>query len=70
MDARKIANIDFDAPAMKAFDWGLSFASLGWGAYSGSTLWIVAGLLGAAASWYRPLSRFQRWMNGFVARRT
>lgn len=69
MDMRKMASIDLDTPSMKAFDWGLSGASVAWGLYAGSTLWIVAGVLGAVAAWYRPLSRFQRWLQGFVKSR-
>jgi len=69
MDVRKIATIDFDTPSMKAFDWGLAAVSVAWGVYAGSWLWIVAGLLGAVAAWYRPLSRFQRWLQGFVKSR-
>lgn len=69
MDVRKMTVIDFDTPSMKAFDWGLAGASIAWGVYSGSVLWIVAGLLGCVAAWYRPLSRFQRWLHGFIKSR-
>ena len=69
MDVRKMTMIDFDTPSMKAFDWGLAAASVAWGAYTGSALWIVAGLLGGVAAWYRPLSRLQRWLHGFVKSR-
>lgn len=66
MNPRKLTLIDFDTPSMKAFDWGLSAVSIGYGVYAQSPLWIVAGILGAFCAWYRPLSRFQRYMNGFV----
>ena len=69
MDIRKMTSINFDTPSMKAFDWGLAATSVGYGLYSSSTLWVVAGLLGAVAAWYRPLSRMQRYLNGFVKSR-
>lgn len=69
MDARKMISIDFDTPGMKAFDWALSGASIGLGLYWSSPLWIVAGVLGGVAAWYRPLSRMQRYLQGFVKSR-
>lgn len=69
MDIRKINSVDFDTPAMKAFDWGLAAVSVAYGVYAQSPLWIVAGLLGCWAAWYRPLSRMQRYLQGFVKNR-
>lgn len=69
MDIRKMASVDFDTPAMKAFDWGLAGASVAYGVYASSILWIAAGVLGGWAAWYRPLSRLQRYLQGFVKSR-
>jgi len=69
MDIRKMTTVDFDTPAMKAFDWVLAAASVAYGLYASSPLWIVAGILGGWAAWYRPLSRLQRYLQGFVKSR-
>jgi len=69
MDFQKLAKMDFDSTSMKAFDWGLSLISVGYGLYAGSALWFGAGMIGCAAAWYRPMSRFQRFLQGFVKRR-
>jgi len=69
MNVRQLTKLDFDSWGMKAFDWLLALACLGYGIYASSPTFIVGGILGGVASYYRPLGKFQKWIDSFVRRR-
>lgn len=69
MNMQNLTKLDFDTKGMKAFDWALALACLGYGLYAMSAIFIIGGILGCVASWYRPLGKFQKWMDSFVRRR-
>jgi hypothetical protein len=69
IDVRKIANFDWDSKSMKAADWGLAVVSLAIGIYLGSPLFIIGGILGGLVAYFRPMGKFQKFVNGLVVRR-
>lgn len=69
IDPRKIANFDWDSRVMKIFDWGLAAVSILIGIYFESPVFIVGGILGGLAAYYRPMGKFQKFVNGLVVRR-
>lgn len=69
MNVQKLTKLDFDSKGMKAFDWVLALGCLAYGIYASSAILIVGGVLGCVASYYRPLGKFQKWMDSFVRRR-
>lgn len=64
-----IWNFDFDNPYIKAFDWIAAFATVAYGLWTEDTIITVIGFLGFAMAWYRPVSRYQRWLKSFVKKR-
>jgi hypothetical protein len=69
MKMKKLIEMNLDTPSAIAFDWAISIASIAYGLWSGSTLWMIAGLLGCVASWYRPLTKMQSWARRIISRR-
>lgn len=65
----KIINFDFDNVWIKTFDWSTAIVCLFYGIIVSDYLWAVAGGIGVVASWYRPIGRFQRFMNSIVHKR-
>lgn len=65
----RLFEIDWDAPAMKAFDWSLALVSLGIGIWLSSWLWIAGGMIGAFLAWWRPMSRTRDAIIRAVVRR-
>lgn len=69
--------IDFDTKFARTADWVLtaaSFAYAGWQFWTNETFYgwlaIIAGLIGAWASWYRPIPRLQSKLRSrFIKRR-
>jgi hypothetical protein len=46
--------------SMRILDWLLGAASLSYGLYAHSWLWIASGFLGFALAWYNPGARLQK----------
>lgn len=65
----RIWNFDFDNPYLKAFDWISAVGTLLYGIWTENTLISIIGILGCAMAWYRPVSRYQRWLKSFVQKR-
>lgn len=61
-----IWNFNFDNPYIKAFDWITALATLVYGIIANDSLIIVIGVLGLVLAWYRPVSRYQRWLKSFI----
>lgn len=61
-----IWNFDFDNPYIKTFDWIAAIATLIYGIIVSDGLIIFIGALGLIMAWYRPVSRYQRWLKSFV----
>ena len=45
---------------VRAFDWILAAASLGWGIYTSNAWWIAGGIIGFALAWIDPGTRLRR----------
>jgi hypothetical protein len=54
---------------MKAMDWILTAASFGVYFYTWHWVWLVGGILGAVASWYRPIGKVQAYLKKGIVRR-
>jgi hypothetical protein len=48
---------------LRAFDWLLGIASLGYGIYAHSWWWIAGGVIGLALAWYDPGTRIRRYFS-------
>ena len=66
----KLFELNLDKTSAKAFDWVLSFISIGVGLWIDSTLWIIAGFLGCLAAYFRPLTKIQKMLSAIVTRRS
>lgn len=69
MKRASLLDVDFDTPAMKMTDWGLTAMSFGVYLYTWHWVWLAGGILGAVASWYRPLGRIQKYLKKGIVRR-
>lgn len=69
MDIKKLLHTDPDAPWVKAFDWALAAAGLGYGIYAQSYLFIGLGLFGVFLAWYRPATRIQNVLKKKIVKR-
>ncbi len=45
---------------MRVLDWVLGAASLGYGLYAQSWIWIASGFIGFALAWYNPGARLRK----------
>jgi hypothetical protein len=61
-----IWNFNFDNPYIKAFDWITALATLIYGIIAKDSLILFIGVLGLVMAWYRPVSRYHRWLKSFV----
>ncbi|GJD87636.1 hypothetical protein BHAOGJBA_1141 [Methylobacterium hispanicum] len=67
--ASRYAATDWNSPKLKAFDYALSIATVGYGLHVGSPLVVVAGAAGAAATWWGLNARIVRGVQGAMRRR-
>lgn len=66
---KKFIGFDWDSKAVRILDWSLAALSLAIYLWTWDWPWLAGAVVGAAASWYRPLGKIQRFANGLVRRR-
>lgn len=66
---RRLLEVDWNAPAMVAFDWALALASLTVGIWLESVVWIAGGAVGVLVAWWRPMARLRVALDGMIVRR-
>lgn len=55
---------------LNRMDWVLAIASLGYGLYQRSWLWIGFGLISFPLAWWNPTERFHRYVQGQFTHKT
>ena len=54
---------------LNLLDWVVSIATIGYGVYSESTVWLAGGALGLALAWYNPGKRVKALIERKMARK-